>query len=118
MSRVSSLRPVRVVRSVRSIRRAAAVAGAAGLIALSLAGPAAARPDPGTGGSHEGSALSSVSTGADEEPIRQVLRIDDDALEYLQLGAGVAAGLALAGAGGLIVSRRHGHHLRGVHLVS
>jgi hypothetical protein len=42
-------------------------------------------------------------------PMTQVLKIDDNAVEYLQLGAGVAAGLAFGGAGMLLVSRRaHG----------
>jgi hypothetical protein len=36
--------------------------------------------------------------------------VDDDALELLQISAGILAGLALAGAGAAMVSRRnHGH---------
>ena len=89
------------------VRRIAATAGASGLIALSLAGPAAARPDPGTGGTHEGSSTTVVEPSPNRS-VAQVLRIDDDALEVLQLGAGVAAGLVLGGAGALLVSRR-GH---------
>lgn len=88
-----------------AFRRGAAVIGASGLIALSLAGPAAARPDPGTGELHERSSATVVDVPTVTR-VTQVLRIDDNAVEYLQLGAGVAAGLALGGAGMLLVSRR------------
>ena len=91
-----------------AFRRGAAAIGASGLIALSLAGPAAARPDPGTGELHEQSSVGVVDQPT-LTPVTQVIRIDDDALELLQLGAGAAAGLALGGAGMLLVSRRaHG----------
>jgi hypothetical protein len=91
-----------------TIRRGAAALGVSGLIALTLAGPAAARPDPGTGerpqctsGCYEGGATSST----------QIFRVDDNAVEFLQLGAGVLAGIALAGAGLAVASRRsHAHH--------
>jgi len=95
------------------LRRGAATVGAAGLIALLLAGPAAARPDPGTGGSHERPQGSSAVTGPDEQVTAQVLRVDDGAWEYLQIGTGLAAGLALGGTGMLLVSRRHGPAVRG-----
>ena len=102
-------------------RRTAAALGASGLIALTLAGPAAARLDPGTGGLHE--RLTTLPYSQDvyqnhygpapqrpAEPSVVVRFVDDDALEYLQLGAGVAGGLALGAAGMLLVSRRgHGH---------
>ncbi len=91
-----------------TIRRGSAAIGASGLIALSLAGPAAARTDPGTGELHEQSSATRVDTPT-VTPVIQVLRIDDNAVEYLQLGAGVAAGLTLGGAGMVLVSRRaHG----------
>jgi hypothetical protein len=91
--------------SLTAIRRTAAAGGAAGLIALSLAGPAAARPDPGTGdlprctsGCYEG------GTGSSPGPTA-----DTNTVEYIQLGAGVLAGIALAGFGVAVTSRRsHG----------
>lgn len=103
---------------VSPLRRGAAVVGATGLIALSLAGPAAARPDPSTGGIHEGTAGNSAIAGPESTPSMQVLRIDDNALEYLQLGAGMAAGLALGGAAMVLVSRRHSPLPRERHIVS
>ena len=95
-----------------SIRRAASIAGATGLIALSMAGPASARPNPGNGGpedSHcttscfEGGTTQGPSTAGFTPP-------DGGGFEVLQLGAGILAGLALAGAGMAVASRRtHGH---------
>ena len=79
--------------------------GTSGLIALSLAGPAAARPDPGTGGLHERPADATVVQGP-SGPGAVQLRIDDDAVEYLQIVAGLAAGAALGGAGMFLASRR------------
>ena len=90
-----------------SIRRAASIAGATGLIALSLAGPASARPDPGTGGSEESRcSVSCFEGGAAYTPVTQVFRVDDNAIEVVQLGAGLLAGFALAGAGLAVASRR------------
>ena len=76
-----------------------------------MAGPAGARELPGNGdwadqdcsvNCYEGPATT-VSPG-------QVIRIDDNAVEVLQLGAGLLAGIALAGAGAAAFSRRsHGH---------
>ena len=93
-----------------SIRRAASILGATGLIALSMAGPASARPDPGTGGAHEWTQWSEPykggSAGSAMTPTNSV---DDNAVEVLQLGAGILAGVALAGAGMAVASRRtHG----------
>lgn len=91
-------------------RRFAAATGATGLIAICLAAPATARTDPGTGGRHEQFPAAAVTVPEGTTPITQVLRIDDDALELLQLGAGVAAGLALGGAGMVLVMRRSHSH--------
>lgn len=93
-----------------SIRRAASILGATGLIALSMAAPASARPDPGTGGAHEWTQWSEPyqggSTGSTLTPTSSA---DDNAVEVLQLGAGILAGVALAGAGVAVASRRtHG----------
>jgi hypothetical protein len=41
-----------------------------------------------------------------------VVRVDDNALEYLQIGGGLLAGMALAGAGAALVSRRNHAHVR------
>jgi hypothetical protein len=91
--------------SLTAIRRTAAAGGATGLIALCLAGPAAARPDPGTGDLphctsgcyHGGTTGTGPSTTADTNTV-----------EYIQLGAGVLAGIALTGFGVAVTSRR-GH---------
>ena len=93
--------------SLTAIRRTAAAGGAAGLIALCLAGPAAARPDPGTGelprctsGCYQGGG----GTGTGPGPTA-----DTNTVEYIQLGAGVLAGIALTGLGVAVTSRRsHG----------
>ena len=93
-----------------SLLRGAAAAGATGLIALSLAGPASARPDPGTGelprctsgcyvgGTVPGTAGADPTTGG-------------VGVEYVQLGAGILAGIALAGAGMAVASRRNHTHV-------
>ena len=95
-----------------SLRRSAAVFGATGLIALSIAGPASARQVPGNGdwadqhcsvNCYEGPA-----TGGNQRSLPNP--IDDNGVEVLQLGAGLLAGIALAGAGAAAFSRRnHGH---------
>ena len=94
-----------------SIRRSASILGATGLVALSMAGPASAREVPGNGdwadqrcsvNCYEGPVPTGSST--------RVIRIDDNAVEVMQLGAGLLAGVALAGAGAAAFSRRsHGH---------
>ncbi len=96
-----------------SIRRGASMLGATGLIALSMAGPASARQDPGTGGLHEWTQWSEPyeggSTGSQGAPLPPRF-VDDNAVEVLQLGAGILAGVALTGAGMAMASRRtHGH---------
>jgi hypothetical protein len=101
----------RTMSHTTSIRRSASILGATGLIALSMAGPAGARELPGNGdwadqhcsvGCYGGPAGTGSST--------RVTRIDDNAIEVMQLGAGLLAGVALAGAGAAALSRRsHGH---------
>lgn len=95
-----------------SIRRSASILGATGLIALSMAGPASAREVPGNGDPTEqycstscyegGTTLVDTSSGP--------TRGDGGTVEYLQLGAGLLAGLALAGAGAAAFSRRTHTH--------
>ena len=95
-----------------SIRRSAAVLGATGLIALSMAGPASAREVPGNGdwadqhcsvNCYEG-----PSTGGTQRTLPNP--INDNGVEVLQLGAGLLAGIALAGAGAAAFSRRSHTH--------
>ena len=99
-----------------TFRRAAAAAGATALVALSLAGPAAARPDPGTG------ELAHCTSGCFEggtapipnpvtAPITARVTASDHGVEYVQLGVGVLAGIALAGAGAAAATRRSHAHL-------
>lgn len=83
-----------------SVRRTGSALGATALLALLLAAPAAARPDPGTGGRDFGP----VTT--QPEPLPPAIPMDDEAVEYLQVGVGILAGIALAGAGAALVSRR------------
>jgi len=97
-----------------SIRRSASVLGATGLIALSLAGPASARQVPGNGDWADQHCSTNCYQGGGAPgsgtPIAQVFKVDDNAVEYLQLGAGILAGITLAGAGMVVASRRsHGH---------
>ena len=86
---------------IASVRRTGSALGACALTALVLAAPAAAQPDPGTGG-RDFAPASSVTV-----PQGPTIVVDDDAVELLQVGAGILAGLALAGAGAALVSRRH-----------
>jgi len=94
-----------------SIRRALTVTGATGILALSVAGPASARPDPGNGSQSEWSCRTDCYLGGTTPAgISAPGPLDDDAVEVFQLGAGVLAGLALAGAGAAVVSRRSHRH--------
>ncbi|KGN36535.1 hypothetical protein [Knoellia subterranea] len=80
-----------------SIRRFAATAGAAGILALSMAAPASARPDPGNGSQSEWSCQVNCYAGPDGPGMTTSLPpVDDSAIEFLQLGAGVLAGVAIA----------------------
>jgi hypothetical protein len=95
-----------------SLRRSASILGATGLIALSLAAPASARAVPGNGdwadqhcsvGCFEGG--TSPQTGSPRFP-----EVDGTTVEYAQIGAGLLAGIALAGAGAAALSRRNHSH--------
>ena len=95
-----------------SIRRAASIAGATGLVALSMAGPASARPNPGNGGPEDWHCTTSCYEGGTTggPSVAGFAPLDGGGVEVLQLGAGILAGIALAGAGMAAVSRRnHGH---------
>ena len=74
-----------------SIRRALTVAGATGILALSVAGPASARPDPGNGSQSEWSCQTGCYEGGTTRGTVNTVTIDDNALELLQLGGGVLA---------------------------
>lgn len=87
-----------------TLRRGASALGVAGLLALALAAPASARPDKGNGSLHEeGPFVPPTST-------TKIVFKDDGALEYLQVGAGALAGMALAGSAAVAVGRRHRTH--------
>ncbi len=89
-------------------RRTASALAASALLALVVAAPAAARPDPGTGGTDpRPNAVRGPDAGTTGNGTRPtIVVVDDDAVEVLQIGAGILAGLALAGAGAAMVSRR------------
>jgi hypothetical protein len=93
-----------------SIRRALTVAGATGVLAFSVVGPASARPDPGNGSQQEWSCQTGCYEGGTTPGATNTITVDDNAIEMLQLGGGVLAGIALAGAGVAFVSRRSHHH--------
>ena len=93
-----------------SIRRALTVAGATGILAFLVAGPASARPDPGNGSQSEWSCQTDCYEGGAMRGTVNTVTIDDNALELLQLGGGVLAGIALAGAGVALASRRSHTH--------
>lgn len=78
-----------------TLQRGACTLAAAATLGLALAGPASARPDPG-----EPVPTPSGSVHVIETPV------DDNAVELLQVGGGLAAGLALAGAAAALASRR------------
>ena len=80
--------------------RTSGVVAATALAGILLASPAEVRPDPGTGGKDPVVVAPAPAPGPGGT-------FDDDAVEYLQLGAGLLAGIALAGAGAAMVSRRH-----------
>ena len=80
-----------------TVRRGLCTLGAAAALGLGFAGPAGAvvRPDP--------IGKSDVTT---PPPSTRVF-LDDNAIEWIQVGGGVLAGIALAGAGAALGSRRH-----------
>jgi hypothetical protein len=95
-----------------TIRRSATILGATGLVALSMAGPASARQVPGNGDWADQHCSTSCYVGGTTGVSQRTpsIGIDDNGVEVLQLGAGLLAGLALAGAGAAAFSRRnHGH---------
>jgi hypothetical protein len=98
------------MNSNSTFRRSSAAVGAAGILALTLAGPASARVDPGAGELPRCTSAC-FEGGTTETPITQVLRVDDNAVDFLQLGGGVLAGIALAGAGMAVASRRNHAHI-------
>jgi hypothetical protein len=78
------------------VRRWGTAATIGGIAALSIAAPATARPDEGT------PTPSQPSTTI----VREVeVPVDDNALEYLQIGAAALTGMAVAGAA-LVGTRR------------
>ena len=90
-----------------AVRRTASALGACALLASSWQPRRRPGSTPGTGG-RDFDVVPSRTRGP-----RQVPRSssDDDAVEYVQVGAGIVAGMALAGAGAALVSRRRHHDL-------
>jgi hypothetical protein len=101
-------------------RRVAAGLGLALVLGATVAAPASAKQDPGPRPTvtlpysqdvyenHYGTQVAPPVPPA--QPRIQLRRIDDNAVEYVQLGGGVLAGIALAGAGMAMASRRsHAH---------
>ena len=86
-------------------RRILSATAAAGVLSLATVVPAFAEPDWGTPGSSGGSTTTS-DTGP-QTVIREVF-VDDDTVEYLQIGLGALAGMALTGAA-VVGVRRHEH---------
>jgi hypothetical protein len=72
---------------------------AAGILSLAAVSPASAEPDWGVPGS------SGTSPG---QPTEIRVFVDDNSLEYLQIGLAALAGMAVAGAAAVGV-RRHEH---------
>ena len=89
-----------------AFRRSSAALGAAGILALSLAGPASARQDPSTGELPR--CTTACYQGPDSSSGPPSLNPHGNGLELIQLGGGLLAGVALAGAGMALASRR-GH---------
>lgn len=79
------------------LRRWAAATTLSGIAAVTLAAPASARLD-------EGMPTPSAPTGT---IVREVdVPVDDNALEYLQIGIAALAGMVVSGAGAAVVGRR------------
>jgi hypothetical protein len=95
---------------ITSIRRAAAISGVTGIIALSSAGAASAREIPGNGAQEEFRCTVSCYEGGTSGGLTSIPKVGEDGIEILQLGAGVLAGVALAGAGLALASRRGHRH--------
>ncbi|QBR91464.1 hypothetical protein [Nocardioides euryhalodurans] len=95
--------PVTMNTTTRTILSTTA---AAGILSLAAVAPASAEPDWGVPGS-SGTATSTSGQGP-QTVIREVF-VDDDSLEYLQIGLAALAGMAVAGAAAVGV-RRHEHH--------
>jgi len=82
-------------------RRALTGLAFGGLLTLATAVPAAAIPDPGPPAPGAGNGSGSI--------VREVeVSVDDNAVEFLQLGLGALGGMALVGVGAAALSsRRH-----------
>jgi hypothetical protein len=103
---------IRTMSHTTSIRRSASILGATGLIALSMAGQASAREVPGNGDWADQQCTTACFEGGTRAGSTRTisLPVDDNAVEVFQLGAGILAGVALAGAGMAAASRRtHAH---------
>lgn len=111
------------MNSKAAVQRVAATIGAAAVLGLASTGPANARQDPGEPiqehfrtnitmpydqGVYERH-YGTTSGTPDVTPVTRILRVDDNALEYFQIGLGALGGLALAGAAARVGGTRHRH---------
>lgn len=116
-----------------TVRRGASTLGATALIGLALVAPASAKPDGPGAGSHPVSSLTAgdvrqhdsagtegpstaqllqrekaysytMKPEAPKPPVK-VITVDTNTIEYLQVGAGALAGMAVVGAGALVLSQ-------------
>jgi hypothetical protein len=83
-------------------RRGAQALGAAAILLLTVTGSSTARADESGQHTQAQYECHYLNRCADAGPVI----VDDNAPEYLQLGAGVVAGIGLAGAGMAAASRR------------
>jgi len=93
-----------------ALRRSSAALGAAGVLALAVVGPAAARPDPGPGDIPR--CTTGCFAGQDGHSLNlpPATQVVEGGVQVVQLGAGVLAGVVLAGAGMAVAARRTHRH--------
>ena len=100
-----------------TLRRSLATLGVGLALGVSAAAPVSARQEPGPRPSlpygqevYENHYLPSPPSEPQVQPVARFVQIDDGAVEYVQVGAGALAGVALFGAGLAVASRRsHAH---------
>ena len=120
-----------------TFRRTASALGATALLGMALAAPAMAAQDPGDAvpAVDATTTVNGTVNGAERErreggiyypqfdatpqkaatsSAPTILLMEDHSVEYVQVAAGVVAGIALAGAGAVALSRRNPRGLRPV----
>jgi len=120
-----------------TLRRTASALGATALLGMALAAPAMAAQDPGDAlpAADATTTVNGTVNGAERErreggiyyaqfdatpqkaatsSAPTILLMEDHSVEYVQVAAGVVAGIALAGAGAVALSRRNPRGLKPV----